>query len=59
MSDYITALEAFRDLLETRNEEGLYQAFDRARLYRDSFIGASITREAATTWGRWLTAAVT
>ena len=41
LSDYITALEAFRDLLETRNEEGLYQAFDRARLYRDSFIGAS------------------
>lgn len=41
LSDYITALESFRNLLETRDGEGLYQAFDRARVYRDSFIGAS------------------
>lgn len=41
LRDYIRALTAFQSELESRNKNALYQAFDSARIYRDSFIDAS------------------
>lgn len=41
LSDYINSLEHIRETLITKDEEGLYQLFDEARIYRDSFINAS------------------
>ena len=41
LSDYIKALTDFRGKLDSRDEGALYEHFDRARIYRDSFISAS------------------
>jgi len=41
LSDYINALETFQKQLEEQDEDALYRQFDRARIYRDSFINAS------------------
>lgn len=41
LSDYIRALTVFRDKLDGREEAELYEFFDSARIYRDSFIAAS------------------
>lgn len=41
LQDYIDALSAFKTDLDGRRERQLYDAFDRARIYRDSFISAS------------------
>lgn len=41
LSDYIRSLVAIKDSLSTRNESDLYNLFDSARIYRDSFINAS------------------
>ena len=41
LSDYIIALTEFQTRLNNRKEAALYEFFDRARLYRDSFISAS------------------
>ena len=39
--DYIQALTDFRQRIDARDEGALYELFDRARIYRDSFISAS------------------
>ncbi len=41
LSDYIASLEHIREELLAQDGEGLYQLFDSARTYRDSFISAS------------------
>jgi len=41
LSDYIDALSVFREKIERRDETALYELFDSARIYRDSFINAS------------------
>lgn len=41
LSDYIRALQAFRQQLDAKKGPALYDQFESARLYRDSFIGAS------------------
>lgn len=41
LSDYIEALKAFRQQLDARESQALYDRFESARLYRDSFTGAS------------------
>ena len=41
LDHYISSLQTFREYLETRNSEKLYETFDVARIYRDSFISAS------------------
>lgn len=41
LSDYIDALTAFKRELDEKNEPALYNRFETARLYRDSFINAS------------------
>ena len=41
LDDYIQALLAIRDHVNSRDEEALYEFFDSARIYRDSFIGTS------------------
>ena len=41
LDDYITSLQTVRTHLEKHNEDNLYQLFDTARTYRDSFINAS------------------
>lgn len=41
LSDYIEMLEKFRELLDASDENALYDQFDSARIYRDSFINAS------------------
>lgn len=41
LQDYIETLNAFKADLDKRRERQLYDAFDRARIYRDSFINAS------------------
>ncbi len=41
LSDYINALCAIRDKLDCRDENALYDFFDSARIYRDSFINTS------------------
>ena len=41
LSQYIQDLTAFKQTLDEKNEETLYQFFDTARVYRESFIDAS------------------
>lgn len=41
LDDYIQALGAIRDNLNSRDADALYEFFDSARIYRDSFIGTS------------------
>ena len=41
LDDYIASLNAIRDQLSKRQEAELYELFDSARIYRDSFISAS------------------
>lgn len=41
LDDYITSLQQIKCQLESHEEDGLYQFFDEARIYRDSFISAS------------------
>ncbi len=41
LDDYITSLQQIKSQLECHEEDGLYQFFDEARIYRDSFISAS------------------
>lgn len=41
LSKYIAALMDFREELDNRKEDTLYDLFESARIYRDSFIGAS------------------
>lgn len=41
LSDYITALNQLRERLTAKDADGLYDFFDQARSYRDSFIEAS------------------
>lgn len=41
LSDYIEALAAFQRQLDAKNEKSLYEQFESARIYRDSFISAS------------------
>lgn len=41
LSDYIRSLTIFKDELDGRKESSLYERFDSARIYRDSFINAS------------------
>lgn len=40
LSDYIDTLSAFRRELDRQDERLLYEQFETARIYRDSFIGA-------------------
>ncbi len=41
LGDYINALARIKETLDSRDQEGLYDFFDSARIYRDSFISAS------------------
>lgn len=41
LGDYITSLIAIKEEIDSRNGKELYDMFDRARSYRDSFIDAS------------------
>jgi len=41
LSDYIRALETFQEDIDSQNAPALYERFDSARIYRDSFINAS------------------
>ncbi len=41
LDDYIRCLISFREALDGRCGTALYDAFENARIYRDSFIGAS------------------
>lgn len=41
LGDYINALTDIRETLDNKDKEGLYDFFERARMYRDSFISAS------------------
>lgn len=41
LSDYIDSLCAVREQLDTLNADALYDFFDNARIYRDSFINTS------------------
>lgn len=41
LDDYITSLQTVRTHLKEHHEDNLYQLFDTARTYRDSFINAS------------------
>ena len=41
LDQYIASLTRFRTYLEARDSEKLYETFDDARIYRDSFINAS------------------
>lgn len=41
LSDYIGVLTAFKEDLDEKREHALYDRFEEARLYRDSFINAS------------------
>ena len=41
LSDYIKSLTQIKQNLDGHHEEELYQLFDEARIYRDSFINAS------------------
>lgn len=41
LADYIASLTAFKEALDSRKENTLYEAFDSARIYRDSFISTS------------------
>lgn len=41
LGNYIDALTEIKKTLDTRDKEGLYDFFDSARIYRDSFVSAS------------------
>jgi prephenate dehydrogenase len=41
LADYIEALTAIRQALDTQDASSLYELFDSARIYRDSFINTS------------------
>lgn len=41
LTDYIRALEQIRERIDQKDAEAIYQFFDRARSYRDSFLEAS------------------
>lgn len=41
LDDYIHSLQSFKSSLDARQSEDLYNLFDNAREYRDSFINAS------------------
>lgn len=41
LQNYIDSLNSIRDNMEAGNAEALYNLFDSARIYRDSFINAS------------------
>ena len=41
LNDYIRSLQEFKNSLDSRKEKDLYDLFDSAREYRDSFINAS------------------
>lgn len=41
LSDYIQVLTDFRQKVDNRDEQNLYEQFEQARIYRDSFISAS------------------
>lgn len=41
LSDYINALSTTREKLISRDDDALYELFDSARIYRDSFINTS------------------
>jgi prephenate dehydrogenase len=41
LSDYIDSLTAFRELLDGHDAKALYEQFENARIYRDSFINTS------------------
>lgn len=41
LDHYTASLDAFRSCLESRDADALYEIFDGARIYRDSFINAS------------------
>jgi prephenate dehydrogenase len=41
LGDYIQALTAVRQMLEAKDSNALYDLFDSARIYRDSFINTS------------------
>ena len=41
LNDYIRSLQEFKNSLDSRKEKDLYELFDSAREYRDSFINAS------------------
>lgn len=41
LSSYIDSLQEIKNTLEERDENALYELFDSARIYRDSFINAS------------------
>lgn len=41
LDHYIASLKKFREYLENKDSEKLYETFDGARIYRDSFISAS------------------
>ena len=41
LDHYIASLNKFREYLEQKDSEKLYETFDGARIYRDSFISAS------------------
>ncbi len=41
LEDYIRSLTQIKHNLDSRHEDALYELFDEARIYRDSFINAS------------------
>lgn len=41
LADYISALTDFKKEIDTRNDDALYELFDSARIYRESFINTS------------------
>jgi len=41
LADYIDDLTRFKDMVDRRDASSLYEEFNRARIYRDSFISAS------------------
>lgn len=41
LSDYIDALAGFQEMLDKKESSALFDQFENARVYRDSFIGAS------------------
>lgn len=41
LGDYIDALTKIKETLDARDKDGLFDFFDSARVYRDSFISAS------------------
>lgn len=41
LDSYIASLSRIKEQIDTRQEDAIYQLFDSARIYRDSFINAS------------------